>query len=311
MSHPATAPGGHHRQALSAALACYIIWGAIPALFIVMGRAGAGPWEILGQRALWSTPWAGALVLLAGQGREVLAVFAKPRVLGLLCASTLLIGANWTVFVWAVNTGHNLDSSLGYYINPLFNMAIGGLVFGERIDRFGAVAIGLAALGVVIQTIAIGHLPLISLFLAITFCAYGVIRRRVDAEAQTGLFVECLLLAVPGALYIAWLHGHGGGVFDHSLGGGLLMAMTGPATVVPLALFSWTARRLPFSTMGFLQYIGPTMGFMTGVVTGEVLTPLRAVSFAFIWAGAAIFVWGAWRAARRARMLEDQPRKLA
>jgi chloramphenicol-sensitive protein RarD len=280
---------------------------------MVMGRAGASSWEILGQRALWSAPWAGALVLLAGQFRQSLAVFTRPKVLGLLCVSTVLIAANWAVFIWAVGHGHNIDSSLGYYINPLLNMAIGAIVFRERLDRFAWTAIGLAAFGVALQAVAIGHLPLISLFLAASFCGYGVIRKRVDADAQTGLFVECLLIAGPGIAYVAWLHAHGAGIFGRSIGSTLLMAATGPATVAPLALFAWSARRLPFSTLGFLQYIGPTLGFITGVVTGETLTPLRIVSFLFIWLGAAIFVSGAWRAARRARLplepLDPHPRR--
>lgn len=300
MSQPAATPGGSSRQALAAALTCYVIWGVIPALFIVMGRAGASNWEILGQRALWSAPWAGALVIFAGQFRQTLAVFARPRVLGLLCASTVLIAANWATFIWAVSHGHNIDSSLGYFINPLLNMAVGALLFRERLDGFAFSAIGLAVLGVALQALALGHLPLISLFLAASFCGYGVIRKHVDVDAQAGLFVECLLIAGPGVAYVIWLHAHGGGIFGRSVGSTLLMAVTGPATVAPLALFAWSARRLPFSTLGFLQYIGPTLGFITGLATGETLTPLRIVSFVFIWSGAAVFVWGALRAARRA-----------
>lgn len=293
------APGGPNRQALIAGLACYLIWGGLPVLFIVMNRAGAAPWEILGQRALWSAPWAGLLVLLAGQGREVRAAFADRRTLGLLCLSTVFIALNWSLYVWAVSSGHNLDASLGYYVIPLLNMAAGAALFGERVGRFGMAAIALAVVGVVLQTLALGHPPVISLVLALAFWGYGLIRRRVKADAQAGLFVECLLMAVPGLCYVLWLAHAGGGVFGRSAGGSLLMATTGPATVIPLALFAWAARRLPFSTLGFLQFIGPTLGFIVGVATGESLTPLRAVSFGFIWAGVAVFVLGAWRASRR------------
>ncbi|HLI67035.1 MAG TPA: EamA family transporter RarD [Caulobacteraceae bacterium] len=299
MSSTAPAPGGENRQALAAALACYLIWGIVPAYFIVLDRGGASPWEILGQRALWSPLWAGLLVLAARQGREALGVFARPKTLGLLAVSGTLIGANWMVFIWAVNNGHNIDSSLGYFINPLLNMAAGAILFRERIDRLAWAAIALAAAGVVLQAIALGHLPWISLFLAISFCAYGVIRKRVEASAQTGLLIECLLIALPGVAFLGWLYGHGGGAFGHRAGESLLLTLTGPATVAPLALFTWAARRLPFSTLGFLQYIGPTLGFITGLATGETLTPLRALSFVFIWSGAAVFVFGAFRAARR------------
>ncbi|MBA3812697.1 MAG: EamA family transporter RarD [Caulobacteraceae bacterium] len=301
MSPPA--PGGPNRQALIAGLACYLIWGGLPALFIVMSRAGASPWEILGQRALWSAPWAALLVALAGQGGQVRRLFAKPRVLGLLCLSTALIALNWAVFVWAVSRGRNLEASLGYYITPLLNMAAGAVLFRERIDRFGAAAIALAVIGVVLQTLALGHPPVISLVLALAFWSYGLIRRRVDADAQAGLFVECLLMAVPGIAFVLWLHHSGGGVFGRSVGKTLLMATAGPATVIPLALFAWAARRLTFSTIGFLQFIGPTMGFIVGVATGESLTSLRIVSFGFIWAGAATFAFGAWRASRQLQRL--------
>jgi chloramphenicol-sensitive protein RarD len=200
-----------------------------------------------------------------------------------------------------VNNGHNIDSSLGYFINPLLNMAAGAVLFRERIDAVAWTAIALAAIGVVLQTLALGHLPLISLFLATSFCAYGVIRKRVAASAQTGLLIECLLIAGPGIAYLIWLYGHGGGVFARAVAPSALLLLAGPLTVAPLALFAWSARRLPFSTLGFLQYIGPTLGFLTGLATGETLTPLRAVSFVFIWSGALVFVFGAFRAARALR----------
>jgi len=299
MNLAAPAPGGLSRQALVAGLACYLLWGGLPALFIFMHHQGATPLEILGERAMWSAPWAGMLVLVSGQGAQVLAVFRRPPLLLMLTLSALMIGSGWAVYVWAVNNGHNLESSLGYYITPLLNMAFGAVVFRERIDRIGAVAIALAATGVGLQTLALGHPPVIALFLAAAFWGYGVIRKRVDADAQTGLFVECLLMAGPGLAYVLWLHHAGGGIFGRSLGGSLLMAVAGPATVVPLALFAWTARRLPFSTIGFLQFIGPTIGFSVGIANGERLTPLTAVSFVFIWAGVAAFIFGVWRASRR------------
>ncbi|MBS0410792.1 MAG: EamA family transporter RarD [Proteobacteria bacterium] len=266
---------------------------------MLMNHAGATPWEILGERTLWAAPWAAGLVLIAGQGGHLRQVLADPRTLGLLTVSALLIGTNWATYVWAVGNGHTLDAALGYYIIPLFNMAAGALLFRERIDRFGLTAIALAAVGVAVQTLAVGRLPLLSLVLAISFGLYGVIRKQVRAEAQTGLLVECALMAVPGLIYVAWLHHSGGGVAWRTPGATLLLATTGPATVLPLALFAWAARRLPLSTVGFLQFIGPTMSFGVGLAAGEPLTPLRALSFVFIWAGAVAFAFGAWRAGRR------------
>ncbi len=303
MSQAVAQPDGNaSRQALAAGVGCYIFWGLLPALFMLMNHAGATPWEILGERTLWAAPWAAGLVVLARQQDELRRVLRDPRTLGLLTVSALLIGVNWSTYVWAVGNGRTLDAALGYYIIPLFNMAVGALMFRERIDRFGLVAIALAAIGVAVQTAAVGKLPLISLVLAISFGGYGVIRKQVRAEAQTGLFVECALMSIPGLICVLWLHHAGGGVAWRGVGPTLLLAITGPATVVPLALFSWAARRLPLSTVGFLQFIGPTMSFFVGLYAGETMTPLRALSFVFIWAGAAAFAWGAWRAGRRAAL---------
>jgi chloramphenicol-sensitive protein RarD len=292
------AAGGSARPALLWGILCYLLWGATPILFIVMGRSGATPLEILAHRALWSAPWAGALVVVAGQGGQVRTVFAQPRLLALLALSAAMISSGWGLYVWAVNNSRNLEASLGYYITPLLNMAAGAVLYRERIDRFGAAAIALAAVGVALQTAALGHLPGIALYLAATFWGYGLIRKRIAVDAQTGLFIETLLMALPGLAYVLWLHHAGGGIFTHGAAHTLLMMTAGPVTVVPLALFAWTARRLRFATVGFLQFISPTIGFLVGIATGERMVPLEAASFGFIWAGAIVFMFGAWRAAR-------------
>lgn len=289
------------RAALIAGFVCYALWGLAPLVYQPMGRAGADAWEIMGHRAVWSVLWAGALVLLARQGGQVMAVLRQPKVVGWLTVSTLLIALNWALFVWAVNSGRTLETSLGYYLNPLLNMALGAWLFRERLDRFGAFAIGLAAAGVALQALALGRLPWVSLTLAVSFAAYGVIRKRVAAEAQTGLFVETLLMTLPGLAYVVWLESRGAGHFLQDPGTGLLLSLAGPVTVLPLALFSWAARRMPLSTLGFLQFLAPTISFCIGVAQGEPFTPLRAASFAFIWVGAGVFAWGAWRKSRALR----------
>ena len=301
-----SAQGGEPRLALMAGIGCYLIWGFVPLVFQAIGRLGVGPWEILAHRTLWGTPTALAFVLMARQGRQVVSVFSNGRVLAWLALSATLIAINWSVFIWAVTHGRVLESSLGYYITPLINMAAGALLFRERIDRIGAVAIGLAAVGVAIQGLAIGHLPLISLALAVSFGGYGVVRKQVKADAQTGLFVECLFLAVPGLIYALWLAGHGLGHFTQSPGTTLWLLASGPITAAPLVLFSWCARRLPLSAMGFMQFIGPTIGIAIGVAEGEAFGPLRAVSFVFIWGGAAVFAWGAWRRSRGLRLAGER-----
>jgi chloramphenicol-sensitive protein RarD len=215
-----------------------------------------------------------------------------------LALSAALIAVNWSVFIWAVNVGRVLETSLGYYILPLFNMAAGAALFRERIDRAGAIAIALAAAGVALQAVALGHLPLVSLVLAASFGGYGVVRKRAPAEAQTGLFVECVLLGAPGLAYILWLQHAGHGHFLASPAATFWLIATGPITAVPLALFAWAARRIPLSAMGFLQFLQPTMTFTLGVLQGEAFTPLRAASFALIWAAVAVFALAAWRRSR-------------
>ncbi len=300
MTQPAPAPV-QARGAVLAGIACYTLWGVLPIYLQAVARTGAGDLEIIAHRAAWSLPWAGLLALAAGQGRQIVRALAAPRTLGLLACSSLVIATNWGTFVWAVGHGHTLDASLGYYINPLMNMAAGALLFRERLDRIGLIAIALAGLGVAVQTAALGHLPVIALVLALTFTVYGLIRKQVAAEAQTGLFVECLTLLVPAAGYILWLQAHGRGHFLASPTATALLLAAGPATVAPLALFVWSARRLPLSTIAFLQFIGPTLQFMIGVEGGETLTPLRAASFGLIWLGVVVFAIGAWRKGRGLR----------
>ncbi|MEO8114971.1 MAG: EamA family transporter RarD [Phenylobacterium sp.] len=290
-------PSGDARLALTAGVGCYFIWGLVPLVFQAMGRLGIGPWEILAQRTIWAVPAALVFVLAARQGRHVLAVVRDPKVLPWLALSALLIAVNWMTYIWAVNSGRVLETSLGYYLNPLLSMAAGALIFRERINRVGAVAIGLAAAGVAIQAVALGHMPLVSLTVAFSFCGYGIVRKRVPADAQTGLLVECVLLAIPGLAYVLWLQSSGAGHFGQGVDTAW-MIFSGPVTAVPLVLFSWAARRIPLSFMGFLQFIAPTMSFGIGVLQGEAFTPLRAVSFVFIWAGASVFAWGAWRRSR-------------
>lgn len=290
------------RAPLLAGLLCYVIWGLSPLVFQAIGRTGADAWEIIGHRAVWGVMWAAVLVLLARQGPAVRAALRRPRTVGLLIASTLLIVVNWTLFVWAVNNGRTLETSLGYYLNPLLSMAAGAWLFREKLDRFGGAAIAAAAMGVLLQGLALGALPVISIALAVTFAAYGVIRKQINVDAQTGLFIECLMILPFGLLYVLWLEGTGAGHFGDRPSSALWLLAAGPITVAPLVLFSWAARRLPLATVGFLQFLAPTISFCIGVSQGEALNTLRILSFAFIWTGAAIYALGAWRRTRAVKL---------
>jgi chloramphenicol-sensitive protein RarD len=287
--------------AFFSALGCYVIWGFMPLLFMGQAAIGFTSLEILSHRALWSVLFAGGLVILARQWGQVRTALGQPRTLAWLTLATVLIAFNWGVYVWATTHQATLEASLGYYINPLLNMIVGLWLFRERIDRWGWVAIGLAAVGVLFQALALGRPPWISLMLAFSFGAYGVIKKRVPVEAQAGLFIECLILVPFGITYVVWLQavgqGHG---FSTPEGFGWAL-LNGPATVLPLALFAFAARRMPLSTMGFIQFLAPTLQFCVGLATGEAFTMLRGVSFGFIWLGAAVFAAGALARARTAR----------
>ncbi|HQR91093.1 MAG TPA: EamA family transporter RarD, partial [Caulobacter sp.] len=261
------------RTALIAAVGCYVIWGVLPLYFHLLAVLGVGSWEMIAHRTLWAAPWALLIVMLSRQGGQVMAVLRQPKPLLILACSTAAIFINWSIYVFAVNSGHVIETSLGYYINPLMNMAAGAILFRERIRREGAIAIGLAAIGVAIQTAALGHLPIISLGVAISFCAYAILRKQVKADAQTGLFIECAYLAIPGLIYVLHLQSTGAGHFGGGAGVTGLLLAAGPATVIPLALFAWSARRMPLSAMGFLQFIAPTLQFGVGVALGEAFTP--------------------------------------
>lgn len=296
--NPSSASGGDSRLALTAGLSCYLIWGFVPLVFQAIGALGVGPWEILAHRIVWSIPTAALFVWLARQGPQAMAVLRQPKTLAWLFLSSLLIATNWVVFIWAVTSGRLLESSLGYYINPLVSMAAGALLFRERIDRIGMAAIALALVGVTVQAIALGHLPWVSLVLAFSFGGYGVVRKQVAADAQTGFLVETLLVGLVAAGYIAWQAGQpGASHFSDPVTAAWLIAC-GPITAIPLVLFSWAARRVPLSVMGFMQFLSPTISFFIGLSQGEAFTPLRALSFAFIWGGAAVFLYGAWRRSR-------------
>ncbi|MCF8503630.1 MAG: EamA family transporter RarD [Caulobacter sp.] len=287
------------RAALIAGLGCYTMWGLFPIYMHALGAAGVSPLEITAERTAWALLWAAALVLAARKTTELKRVLSEPRTLGLLLGSSLLIGINWLLYVIAVNSGRTLEASLGYYINPLMNMAAGALFFRERLDRIGLAAIALAAIGVAVQTAAVGHPPLLSLGLAVSFCGYGLIRKQVNADAQTGLFVETAILAVPAIAYVVWLQKTGVGHFGDGVWTTILLLCAGPLTVAPLALFAWAARRMPLVALGFLQFIAPTLQFFVGVASGEAFTPMRALAFGFIWIGAAVFAFGAWIRYRR------------
>jgi len=286
---------------LAAAVTCFGVWGLMPFLFQAIGRAGATPWETLCWRTLAAAPVVGALVLITRAGGDFLSVFVRPRTLALLTGSALLIGVNWGVYIWAVEHHQTLSASLGYYINPLFNMAVAAALFRERVGAIGKLAIALAVVGVALQAWALGGVPWVSILLAVSFGGYSVIRKVAAVEAQTGLLVECLILGLPLGVYLAVLTAAGQGSFGDNAPVTWLLLASGPATVLPLVTFAYAARRLPLTAISFLQFITPSMLFVIGALQHELMNAARLASFAFIWAGVGLYAWGAWRAAKTPR----------
>lgn len=291
------AAAGEQRAAVLAGIGCYAFWGFLPLLFKAAAWAGAGAWEMVAWRTVFAFVSAAVAVGIARDWGRAAEVLKTPKRLALLACAAVLILSNWSLFVWAVNSGHTLDASLGYYLNPLMSVAAGMALFRERIGTAGWIAISLATIGVAVQTVAHGSLPLAALGMAASFCLYGILKKQIAVDAVTGLFFECAVLAGPALAYGLMLQTSGQGHMQHPLAAALL-ALAGPATVAPLVTFAWAARRMSLSSMGFIQFISPTTQFVIGVAFGEPLPLLSLLAFAFIWSGVAVYVFTAWRKTR-------------
>lgn len=276
------------RSGLFAAMAAYGLWGFLPLYFQFLGDMP--PLVILAHRIIWSVPTALVLVLAAGKWGEFAGLFRQPRLLFTLFASSLMIAANWTIYIWAVTNHRVLEGSLGYYINPLIVFLFAALFFGERFRPLQIVAVAIAALGVVNQTLVVGEFPWVSLSLAISFAIYGAIRKTTPVDSRIGFGMEALWLAPAALLYLTLFLPSGVPAFGSGEPGFIaLLLLAGPLTALPLILFAIGARRLRLSTIGILQYIAPSVQFMIGLAMGEPFTPGHAVTFGLIWTGVLVF----------------------
>ena len=290
------------RTGLAAALTAYLTWGLLP--FYLKAVDSVPALEILAHRVAWAIPFGALIIALRGQWGEVRRALTNHRTLLILLATSGLIAVNWLVYIYAVVIGQVFQGSLGYYINPLMNVAVGVLFFQERLRNLQTAAVLFAAIGVAYLTFGGGQLPWISLVLAVSFTAYGVIRKQIAVGALPGLFVETLVLVPVALLYLAWLLADGSAVFlGESTGMSLLLTLAGPLTVVPLLMFAIAARRLQLTTIGILQFIAPTIQFLIGVYYGEVLTSAHIVCFSCIWLAISLFAWDAWTESRRIQEL--------
>ncbi len=293
------------RRGIGYGLAAYGLWGVVPLFWPLVQRAGSV--ELLAHRVVWSLAVSVvlALVLLP---RGWYGRMASGRTLLLLGLAAAVVSVNWGVYIWAVNHGHVVESSLGYYINPILSILAGVLVLGERMARLQWISVGLAGVAVVVLTLDYGRLPWVSLVLAASFATYGLLKKQINGGAVKTLTVESALLTPVALGYLVWLQIRGGSTFV-TLGWGhsLLLVATGLVTVVPLLFFAASATRLPLSTLGLLQYLAPTLQFLLGVLYfHEVMSTGRWVGFGLVWLALMLMSGhGIHRASRRGRLVAE------
>ena len=295
------------RLGVAYGVAAYVLWGAFPLFFPLLEPAA--PAEILAQRIVWSLA-AVAVVLAATRSMGSLrAVFRDRRRFKLLTGAAVLIALNWGTFIYAVNSEHVIESSLGYFITPLVSAAFGVFVFRERLRPWQIVALGLGACAVLLLTIDYGRLPWIALTLAFSFGTYGLLKKLAGVGAAEGLAIETLVLLVPALVFLVVLQATGGGTFlDHGADHVLLLLAVGPVTAVPLLFFAGAVTRVPLTLMGMLQYLAPVLQFVVGLaIVGERMPASRWIGFGLVWAAIAVFSIDGVRASRRTRVRAGTP----
>jgi chloramphenicol-sensitive protein RarD len=287
-----------NRSGVLAALAAFFLWGILPIYWKHLDFLA--PPSIVAQRTLWSLVILLAILFWRGEGREWIAGLRNPRAAAWQLLSGSLLATNWLIYVWATLNGRILEGALGYYLNPFFNMLFGVLWFGERHNRLQLAAIALALCGVILQIPAVGKFPWVALTLAVTFSLYAVVKKRAPLGSRLGLTAETSMLA-PVAL--AWLiigSESPAAAFGGSWHNVALIVGSGLATTLPLVFFGHAARNISLTTLGILQFLGPTLQFVIGwKIYGEPMTGIRLLSFALIWLAVAIYAADAARAGKR------------
>lgn len=286
----AAAPGANHgRNGLLFGLGAYALWGVMPIYFKAISAVSAV--EIVAHRILWSLPFLALLVAVSRGWPAIRAALAHPRTLAILLLSAVFIGVNWLLYVYAVTSGHIIAASFGYYLNPLANVLLGRFVLHERLTRLQWIAVAIAGAGIaVLAAGALGQLW-ISLTLCVSFSLYGLLRKIVAADALTGLAVETTLLFPFAVAWLAWSALAGDPMFGSGASDATLLVLAGIVSTTPLLLFTAAARRLPYSTLGMLQFLAPTLQLLIAVlVYGEPFRAPQAIAFAAIWTALALYV---------------------
>ncbi len=289
------------RQGVLLAVGAYTMWGIAPMYF--KSIAQVSPLEILSHRVIWSFFLLAALLHFGRHWRSVYHIATDKKKIAYLLSSSVLIGGNWLIFIWAVNSNHMLDASLGYYINPLINVLLGMVFLGERLRKLQWFAVVLAGCGVLVQLIVFGSVPIVAMALAMSFGFYGLLRKKVAVDAQTGLFVETLILLPAAAVYLLFIASSPtANMIENPWQLNTLLIAAGVVTTLPLLCFTGAATRLKLSTLGFFQYIGPSLMFLLAVlIYDETFMMDKAITFAFIWGALVVFSFDGLRNNRRSR----------
>jgi chloramphenicol-sensitive protein RarD len=263
-------------------VSAYVMWGLFPLYWPLLEPAN--PWEIVSHRAVWTLVFCLAVLALSRQLRSTLAILRNPKTLLGLCATTVLISINWITYIWATNNGHVVEAALGYYINPLIIIAFGVILLREKMRPLQWLAVAIAAIGVGILTFDYGRLPWVAISLALSWGTYGLVKKKLGLGALDGLAIETLISLIPYGFYLLYLGHQGTGQFGHAPLLTFLLISAGAVTAIPLLLFNGSTTRLPYSTIGLLQYITPTIQFSIGVwLRHEDMPTARWIGFIVIW----------------------------
>lgn len=287
------------------AMSAYAMWGFLPLYMKLVAHIPAT--EVVAHRVLWSLPVAAVILLVLGRTSDVREALRSPRTLMMAALTAAIISCNWGIYVWAIATDRAVETALGYYINPLVSIAMAAIFLGERLNRLQIAAVCLAAVAVVVLTTDAGGLPWVSLSLALSFAAYGILRKTLPIGPSQGFFLEVLILTLPAIGYLGWLAFSGEAHFSPASPTDMLLLIgCGPVTAIPLILFASGAKLLRYSTIGIMQYTAPTMIFLIAVfVFKEPFGGVKAIAFALIWAALALYSWSMLREARQAKTLGD------
>ncbi|GHE19488.1 EamA family transporter RarD [Halomonas urumqiensis] len=301
MNSSPTSPGDKETgKGIAFGLGAYIAWGCFPLFFALF--QGVPAFEILMHRILWSCLFLVGLVTLLRRWTPVREALGAPRRLGRVLGCAVLIAINWGIYIYAVETRHVLQASLGYFMTPLVNVALGMLVLRETMHRMQGAAVALAVLAIAIQLVMLGELPWISLALAFSFGTYGLLRKQVPLDGLSGLFVETLLLMPLALASLAWVGQAGQSHFLELPRNSVLLVTSGVITALPLLAFAGAARRLRLATLGFLMYLNPSIQFFIALlVFDEPLSGAQLVTFLLIWTGLVLYSWSAWQTHSRKR----------